>query len=310
MNACRIHADIHKSLPFSGRPIHDSQGQTLPNEKYMQNPSDVKRASRHVSSLLPGAGKNAVGLILGTGLGGLADRLQDPISLKYGDIPEFPRSTVQGHRGRLVRGRLAGRDVFALCGRFHLYEGYSPAMVCMGVRLLGELGISRLIVSNAAGGLNPLFETGSIMAITDHINLTGHSPLSGENHEAWGPRFPDMSRAYSPRLLELARVCALRAGIRLERGVYAGVAGPQMETRAETRMLRLLGADAVGMSTVLEAIAARHMGMEILGLSCVTNVNLPDCMAETSLDDVLAAADKAAGRLGALVEAILGDPAF
>ncbi|NDY57233.1 purine-nucleoside phosphorylase [Desulfovibrio sulfodismutans] len=276
----------------------------------MQNPSDVKRASRHVASLLHAPEKNAVGMILGTGLGGLTDRLQHPVSVDYGDIPEFPRATVEGHRGRLVRGRLAGRDVFLLSGRFHLYEGYSPAMVCMGVRLLGEMGISRLIVSNAAGGLNPRFETGSLMAITDHVNLTGKSPLTGENHAPWGPRFPDMSRVYSPRLLDIARQCALSSSVRLEQGVYAGVTGPQMETPAETRMLRLLGADAVGMSTVLEVVAARHMGMEILGLSCITNVNLPDSMVETSLADVLAAAGKAEGRLSALVTAILGDPAF
>jgi purine-nucleoside phosphorylase len=276
----------------------------------MQNPSDVKRASRHVASLLHAPENNAVGMILGTGLGGLTDRLQNPVSIDYGDIPEFPRSTVEGHRGRLVRGRLAGRDVFLLSGRFHLYEGYSPAMVCMGVRLLGELGVPRLLVSNAAGGLNPRFETGSLMAITDHINLTGKSPLTGENHAPWGPRFPDMSRVYSPRLLDIARRCAQSLDLCLEQGVYAGVTGPQMETPAETRMLRLLGADAVGMSTVLEVVAARHMGMEILGLSCITNVNLPDCMAETSLADVLAAAGEAEGRLSALVTAILGDPEF
>ncbi len=274
----------------------------------MQNPSDVKRASRHAASLLHAPEETALGMVLGTGLGGLEDRLQSPVSVDYGEIPEFPRPTVEGHRGRLVRGRLAGRDVFALCGRFHLYEGYSPAQVCMGVRLLGELGITRLVLTNAAGGLNPLFETASLMAIADHINLTGQSPLTGANHAPWGPRFPDMTQIYSPRLLQVARKCALQTGLRLECGVYAGVPGPQMETRAETRMLRLLGADAVGMSTVLEAIAARHMGMEILGLSCVTNVNLPDCMAQTSLEDVLAAAGRAEKPLGELLQALAAYP--
>jgi purine-nucleoside phosphorylase len=274
----------------------------------MQNPSDVKRAARHAAGLLPSPGEGAVGLVLGTGLGGLEDRLSEKKCVDYRDIPEFPRSTVEGHSGRLAHGRLAGREVFALCGRFHLYEGYAPAQVCMGVRVLHEMGLRRIILSNAAGGLNPLFATGSIMAIADHINLTGASPLTGPNHEPWGPRFPDMSRVYSPRLLELARRCALAAGVRLERGVYAGVAGPQMETPAETRLLRHAGADAVGMSTVLEAIAARHLGMEILGLSCVTNVNLPDCMVETSLADVIAAAGRAEAALSALVTAILAAP--
>lgn len=273
----------------------------------MQNPSDVKRAARHAAGLLGNPESGAVAVVLGTGLGGLETRFEGARTLPYAEIPGFPRSTVPGHTGRLTRGRLAGRDVFALCGRFHLYEGYDPAQVCMGVRLLGELGLTRLVLTNAAGGLDPGFETGSLMAIADHINLTGKSPLTGENHAAWGPRFPDMSRVYSPRLMALAGRHALAAGIRLEKGVYAGVCGPQLETPAETRMLRLLGADAVGMSTVLEAIAARHMGMEILGVSCVTNVNLPDCMAETTLDDVLAAAGRAEAGLTALVTGIAGD---
>jgi len=310
MDAPVHHAVDRKSLPFSGRSDHDILDQILTHEKYMQNPSDVKLAARHAAGVLGLPDRNAVGVILGTGLGGLEKRLADLSAVAYADMPGFPRSTVQGHSGRLVRGRLADRDVYALCGRFHLYEGYGASQACMGVRVLRELGLTRLILSNAAGGLNPRFETGSIMAIVDHINLTGQSPLTGANHDPWGPRFPDMSRAYSPRLLDIARQCAMAAGIRLETGVYAGVAGPQMETPAETRMLRLLGADAVGMSTVLEAIAARHLGMEILGLSCVTNVNLPDCMAQTSLADVLAAAGRTEAGLAGLVTAVCGDARF
>jgi purine-nucleoside phosphorylase len=274
----------------------------------MQNPSGVKRAARHVAGSMPALGPHAVGVVLGTGLGALADGLADAWSMDYADIPGFPRSTVESHAGRLMRGRVHGRDVVMLCGRFHLYEGFTPGQACMGVRLLGALGVSRLILTNAAGGLNPLFGTGSLMAITDHINLTGQSPLTGKNHDAWGPRFPDMSRVYSRRLLALAQAKALEAGIRLEQGIYAGVPGPQLETPAETRMLRLLGADAVGMSTVLEAVAARHMGMEILGLSCISNVNLPDCMAETSLEQVIAAAGAARQTLDALIAAVLADP--
>lgn len=274
----------------------------------MQNPSDVKHAARHVAQGMPRIGRDAVGVVLGTGLGALADSLTDAWSMPYAEIPGFPRSTVESHAGRIMRGRIHGRDVVMLCGRFHLYEGNTPAQACMGVRLLGEMGVARLILTNAAGGLNPHFQTGSLMAIADHINLTGKSPLTGKNHDAWGPRFPDMSRVYSPRLLSLAHAKALARGIRLEQGVYAGLPGPQLETPAETRMLRILGADAVGMSTVLEAVAARHMGMEILGLSCVTNVNLPDCLAETSLDEVIAAARKAEKTLAPLITDILADP--
>ncbi len=274
----------------------------------MQNPSDVKRAALRVAQTMPPLGPAPVGMVLGTGLGALADGLTDAWSMQYADIPGFPRSTVESHAGRLMRGRLHGRDVVLLCGRFHLYEGITPAQACMGVRLLGELGVARLILTNAAGGLSPLFRTGSLMAITDHINMTGQSPLTGANHEAWGPRFPDMSRVYSPRLLALAHKTALGLGIRLEQGIYAGLPGPQLETPAETRALRILGADAVGMSTVMEAVAARHMGLEILGLSCITNVNLPDCMAETSLPEIIAAAGRAEKTLRALITAILADP--
>lgn len=245
-------------------------------------------------------------IILGTGLGDVTRALETVATISYQDIPGFPRSTVEGHAGQLLAGRLAGLPVLVWQGRFHLYEGYSPAQVCLGVRVSALLGATVLVVTNAAGALDPLFSPGELLAITDHVNLTGKSPLSGPNIDAWGPRFPDMSRVYAERLLDLAVSEAMRLGIRLERGVYAGVLGPQLETPAETRMLRLLGADAVGMSTVMEVIAARHMGMEVLGLSCLVNKNLPDCMAEVTLDEVIAVAGVAGKKLSALVEAVAG----
>lgn len=245
-------------------------------------------------------------IILGTGLGDVTRALETVATISYQDIPGFPRSTVEGHAGQLLAGRLAGLPVLVWQGRFHLYEGYSPAQVCLGVRVSALLGATVLVVTNAAGALDPLFSPGELLAITDHVNLTGKSPLAGPNNDDWGPRFPDMSRVYAERLLDLAVSEAMRLGIRLERGVYAGVLGPQLETPAETRMLRLLGADAVGMSTVMEVIAARHMGMEVLGLSCLVNKNLPDCMAEVTLDEVIAVAGVAGKKLSALVEAVAG----
>jgi purine-nucleoside phosphorylase len=195
--------------------------------------------------------------------------------------------------------------VLALQGRFHLYEGYGPGEVALPVRVLAALGVRRLVLTNAAGALNPLFETGGLMLLTDHLNWTGRNPLAGPNVEAWGPRFPDMCSVYSPAFRKAALDQAARLGLRLEQGVYAGVLGPCLETPAETRALRLLGADAVGMSTVTEAIAARHLGMDILAVSCLTNKNLPDCMAETSLAQVIAQAEAASAKLGGLLSAVI-----
>jgi purine-nucleoside phosphorylase len=270
----------------------------------MQTVENVQKAAAHVASLLaPPAG--GVGIVLGTGLGGLVGRLEDASEIPYAEIPGFPVSTVPGHVGRLWRGRVGQTNVLVLQGRFHLYEGYGPEVVCFGVRTLFALGIRGLVLTNAAGGLNPGFSAGELMLITDHINLTGSNPLCGPNVEEWGPRFPDMSRVYSPRLQLLAREQAKRLGIGLEHGIYLGLTGPCLETPAETRAFRLLGADAVGMSTVHEAIAARHLGLEILGISCLTNINLPDCMQETTLEDVLNQAQAAGNRLERLLAAVL-----
>jgi len=271
----------------------------------MQDEHAATRAAEQIGRALPPGFRPRAAVIFGTGLGPAADEVEEACSLPYADIFGFPRSTIAGHAGKLVAGRLRGADILAWLGRFHLYEGYSPAEVCLGARVSALLGAKTLIATNAAGSLNPLHNTGELLAINDHVNLTGKSPLTGPNVDAWGPRFPDMSRAYSARLLTLAGEEAMRLGIRLERGVYAGVHGPQLETPAETRMLRLLGADAVGMSTVMEVIAARHMGLEVLGLCCLVNQNLPDCMAEVSIEEVLAVAEKAGVKLSALLAAVV-----
>ncbi len=270
----------------------------------MQNASKVQQAAALLGERLGGVAADAVGVVLGTGLGDWSKRLT-AARIPYADLPGFPASTVPGHEGALLTGSVGGRQVLALSGRFHLYEGYAPDAVCHGVRTLAAAGVRTVVLTNAAGALNPQFETGSLMCITDHINWTGRSPLCGPNHDAWGPRFPDMSCPWSPRLAGLAVAASLELGIRLERGTYLQVSGPQMETPAETRVYRMLGADAVGMSTVQEAIALRHMGVELLGISCLTNKNLPDCMEEASLEMVLAQAGRSAGLLAALLDAVI-----
>jgi len=246
-----------------------------------------------------------VGLVLGTGLGGLAERIEDAVTVPYGEIPHFPRSTVASHKGRLIFGRLAGCQVAAMQGRFHLYEGYHPKEITFPIRVMAALGIKALVISNAAGGLNPMFSPGDLMLIRDHINLTGQNPLIGENVEAWGPRFPDMTAPYSRALQELAEKTALELGLKLQQGIYVGVTGPSMETAAETRFLRFIGADAVGMSTIPEVIVAVHAGLQVLGLSVITNVNLPDNYQPAPIEQVIATAEKAAPRLVKLVAHIL-----
>lgn len=267
----------------------------------------VKRSSEWLRKRLPGDFSPRIALILGTGLGGVVAHLHDFTAFAYEEIPGFPEASVEGHAGRLSAGRLSGKDVLLWAGRHHLYEGRSVTEVCQSVRVSKELGVDTLVITNASGALNPLFEAGELMAITDHINLTGQNPLVGPNNDAWGQRFPDMSQVYSPRLLALALAKAAGQNIRLERGVYAGVLGPSLETPAETRFLRNAGADAVGMSTVMEAIAAKHLGLEILGLSCLVNKNLPDCMDEVRLEEILAVAATASEKLGRLLAAIMED---
>jgi purine-nucleoside phosphorylase len=213
-----------------------------------------------------------VALVLGSGLGALGDRIENAISVAYDELPGMPTSAVVGHAGRFLSGILAGRRVIAMQGRVHLYEGYNADEVVFGVRLMLRLGARTLIVSNAAGGIRANLQPGSLMLIEDHLNLTGHNCLRGPNDPALGVRFPDMSAAYDPELIACAQRVATHNGLPVTRGVYAGLLGPNYETPAEIRMLRSMGADAVGMSTVLEVIAARHMGARVLGLSCVTNL--------------------------------------
>jgi len=214
----------------------------------------------------------SIALVLGSGLGDFADTLTDIVRVPYADLPGMPRSAVPGHAGKFVFGKLGERELIAMQGRAHMYEGYTASEVVMGVRLMRQLGADTLIVTNAAGGIRAGMLPGTLMILEDHLNLTGHNCLAGPNDPALGPRFPDMTAAYDPALRELAATTAERLGIRSARGVYAGLLGPTYETPAEIRMLARLGADAVGMSTVQEVIAARHMGMRVLGISCVTNL--------------------------------------
>ncbi|MGH9900662.1 MAG: purine-nucleoside phosphorylase [Pyrinomonadaceae bacterium] len=213
-----------------------------------------------------------VALVLGSGLGAFADDVEDQVSMPYAEIPGFARSTVEGHAGRLVLGRVGGVPAAVMQGRFHYYEGYSFEEVTFPVRVLHLLGVKTLVLTNAAGGLNNAYTQGALIVISDHLNLIGASPLRGANDERFGPRFPDMTAVYDHEYQETAIREAHAMGVELRRGVYAALAGPNYETPAEIRMLRLLGADAVGMSTVPEAIVARHMGMKVLGLSCITNL--------------------------------------
>lgn len=250
-------------------------------------------------------GQPRCALILGTGLGAVADAMTVHGRLDYEAVPHHPVSTVESHHGRYLWGTWAGVDILAMQGRFHLYEGYSPQDIAFPIRLMARLGITVLILSNAAGGLNPLFRPGDLMLITDHINFTGRNPLVGPNADLLGPRFPDMSEPYSRRLQEIARQEALRAGILLREGVYAGVLGPSMETAAETRFLRAAGADAVGMSTVTEVITAVHAGLEVLGLSVISNVNRPDCYEPVPLEQVIRTASASGPLLMTLLERAL-----
>jgi len=233
-----------------------------------------------------------IGLILGTGLGSLADEVTDPIILPYSDIPSWPLSTVQGHKGRLVIGKLAGQQVMVLQGRVHYYEGYSMAQVTLPVRIMQRLGVEILVVTNAAGAINPNFEPGDVMLITDHIGLVamaGLNPLRGPNIDALGERFPDMSQAYDRKLMELARQAAKAGGVPLHEGVYIGLSGPSFETPADLRFLRGIGADSVGMSTVPEVIVARHGRMRVLGLSGISNKANLDGDTMTTHEEVLQA---------------------
>ncbi len=250
-------------------------------------------------------GSFEIGMISGTGLDPVTERIETEAVVPYEEIPNFPRSTVKGHRGMLKSGTISGRTILAMEGRFHLYEGYSPEQVVFPVRVMALLGVKYLFISSAAGGLNPLFSTGELMLITDHINLMGRNPLVGPNLEEFGSRFPDMVEAYDPELIDIIEKKALSMGILLRKGVYVGVLGPSLETRAETRFLRLIGADAVGMSTVMENIAAVHAGIKVAAIAVLTNINLPDNMKKTSLEEIISVAKESAKKLALLWENVI-----
>lgn len=230
------------------------------------------------------------GIVLGSGLGNFMQELEIECEIPYQDIPHFPVSTVEGHKGTLIFGKLAGKNVVCMAGRFHFYEGYSPAEVSYPIRVLKHLGIKALLLSNAAGGMNAAFKVGDLMVINDHISLFAHNPLIGPNIAELGPRFPDMSEPYSKQLIELAYTAAAEKGINLHQGVYAGVTGPTFETHAEYRMLHILGADAVGMSTVQEVIVARHMELPVFAMSVITDLGIRDNSDKITHEEVLAAA--------------------
>ena len=250
-----------------------------------------------------------VGIILGTGLGGLVERIESPTMIDYDEIPHFPRSTAVSHRGRLVCGTLEGVPIVAMEGRFHQYEGYPLKQITLPVRVMKALGADLLIVTHAVGGMNPLYEPGDVMIIDDQINLMGDNPLVGINDDRLGPRFPDMSAPYTPELIEVGLETARKENFAAHRGVMVAVTGPNLETRAEYRFLRAIGADVVGMSTVPEVIVAVHSGMRVFGLSVITDMCLPDALKPADVQEIIAVANSAEPKLCALVMGVLAHEA-
>lgn len=244
-------------------------------------------------------------LILGTGLGQLADEMDIETSIPYDKIPHFPVSTVEGHNGKLLFGTLGGKEVVAMQGRFHYYEGYTMQQIAFPVRVLKENGADTLFVSNACGGMNPNHTRGDIMLIRDHINMLGDNPLMGPNDDDLGPRFPDMSEPYSERLMDIAKNVALENNIQMHQGVYVALSGPMLETKSEYRFLRLIGADVVGMSTVPEVIAAVHMGMQTLGISAITDECFPDSLKPVNMEEILEAASIAEPKMTRVIVNVL-----
>jgi purine-nucleoside phosphorylase len=262
----------------------------------------LEAAVRTRSDLVP-----AVGIVLGSGLGGLADDLEDPVAIAFADLPGWPAATAPGHVGRLVLGHLGGKPLVMLQGRFHVYEGNDPGLVVQPILLFRRLGAKVVVLTNAAGGVDPSFGPGTLMAISDHLNLTGRTPLLGPNADAIGPRFQDLTDAWSPRLRSALVAAGSAEGVELVEGIYAGLLGPQYETPAEVRMLRTLGADAVGMSTVLECIAARWAGLEVCGISLVTNAGAGYSGQPLTHEEVLAAGVEAGPRLARVIKRFVSD---
>ncbi len=295
-----------RAVIFAARLTHGAGGTNLHTEKqnmdyYWQQ---VREAAAYVRDCI-GPAAVGIGIITGTGLSQSMVQMQTEAEIEYKRIPHFPASTVKSHAGCLIFGRIHGRRVFVMQGRFHLYEGYSALRVSFPVRVMQALGVENLIVTNAAGGQCRDFVAGDIMAISDHINLTGENPLVGPNHDEWGIRFPDMSAVYDFGLMDCAADAARKSGIALRKGVYAGLKGPSLETPAELRFLRRIGADAVGLSTVVEVIAAVHAQMRICGFSMITNIADPDHPEPATLEAVIQTARNSAPRLGQLVSCLV-----
>jgi len=247
-----------------------------------------------------------IGIILGTGLGGLVKEIEIEHEINYENIPHFPLSTVESHSGKLILGKINGKNVVAMQGRFHYYEGYSMQQITYPVRVMKQLGVEYLLVSNACGGMNPIYSRGDIMLMVDHINLIGDNPLIGKNEDALGPRFPDMSEPYNHELLDLAETIALENSIRIQKGVYIAVSGPNLETKAEYRFLRATGADVVGMSTVPENIIANHMGMKVLGISIITDECFPDSLKAVNVKEIIETAMKAEPKMTKIMKELIG----
>ena len=268
---------------------------------YKQN---VKKAADFLKENLSVIPKTAI--MIGTGLGESITSSGVFASFDYKDIPNFPISTVVSHESRLLFTNISDKPVLAMQGRFHLYEGYSPLEVTFPIRVMQELGIKNIIITNAAGGLNPQFSAGDIMVINDHINLTGENPLVGPNVDEWGPRFPDMSQAYDRQLADLCTVVAGVKNISLPNGIYAGLKGPSLETPAEIKYLKKIGADAVGFSTIQEVISSVHAGFRILGLSTITNIHTPDNPVPATLEEILDVASTAAPKMASIISHVMG----
>lgn len=270
------------------------------NRNLMNDIKDTIAVIKQHTTIIP-----EVGIILGTGLGKLAEEIKPIAIIDYTDLPHFPVSTVESHKGKLIIGELSGKKVIVMQGRFHYYEGYTMQEIVYPVRVMKMLGVQTLVVSNACGSVNPYIPKESLMIIDDHINLFGNNPLIGKNYDELGPRFPDMSEPYSKRLINLAEQTALELGIKTYKGVYAAMSGPSLETRAEYRMLRTIGADVIGMSTIPECIAAKHCGMEVFGISIITDECYPDALKPVELSEILHAAAVAEPNMTKLVKELL-----
>ncbi len=268
-------------------------------------PTKIKEAAQAVQETI--SNRPDFGIVLGTGLGKLADEIDVNAEMAYSQIPHFPGTTVDTHAGKMIAGTIDGRNVIAMSGRFHMYEGYSLEQITLPVRVMKELGVSVLILSNASGGMNPMHSVGDIVIIEDHINLMGANPLIGPNVDELGPRFPDMCMPYDRQLMEAAEAAALTHGVKAHRGVYVGVSGPNLETRAEYRFLRTIGADVVGMSTIPEVLVGVHAGLKILAFSIITDRCLPDSLQPANIEEIIAVANSSEPKLSRIVKTVISD---